>query len=266
VALVGCAHAAVAGVLASAETGRPGSPVVAAGLGATAAAFVAGVGLASHRVFLAPPAAVGLVVVMSGLVRHWTGIDPAVTLTVAMVVAVIGGIVAPTLAVAVTRIGAGPCDSGDRPVDLSAIAGAVGVAHEISVAATASAGLLLVVVAPFAVSLGAAGTAASVLASLVVLLRAGRVRSRADVAIGLLSGAAGLIVTGLAVAWLHPAGGLAAAFVLQAGGVALLARLAAVRAGSPRTSTLAETVEGAMLVALVPTAVAATGILGVIRR
>ena len=62
-------------------------------------------------------------------------------------------------------------------IDPARIVAGVRLGHEILVALSASVGLLLVLTAPLAVSLGRAGTLLAVLASLVLMLRTRQYRS-----------------------------------------------------------------------------------------
>jgi Flp pilus assembly protein TadB len=62
------------------------------------------------------------------------------------------------------------------------------VAHEILVAVSATVGLLLVLIAPLAVSLGLAGTLLALMACVVVMLRTRQYRTGSEVLVGLVSG------------------------------------------------------------------------------
>ena len=79
-----------------------------------------------------------------------------------------------------------------RAVDPARVGADARIAHEILVAVTATVGLLLVLVAPLAVSLGVTGAVLAVLCCLVVMLRTRQYRTGTEVLVGLVSGILGL--------------------------------------------------------------------------
>jgi hypothetical protein len=139
------------------------------------------------------------------------------------------------------------------------------VAHEILVAVSATVGVLLVLVAPLAVSLGVAGALVSVLACLVVMLRTRQYRTGAEVLVGLGSGVLGLVSAALSALWLHPDWRPAAAVALAVTGAVLLALTLLRHPGSVRRGRLGDLVETVALLGTVPALVVATGIYSSIR-
>jgi hypothetical protein len=271
VALMGCVYAAVAGLMIAWDTPFFGAPVAAAGGGALAAGLVAALGLAEARTLLLPPVVVGAVFLATGLLMRASSFDPAVVLTTALALVVIAGSVFPWLALGATGTSVDQLFSTaditadpDRidPVEVSADAR---VAHEILVAVSATVGVLLVLVAPLAVSLGIAGALVSVLACLVMMLRTRQYRTGAEVLVGLCSGVLGLVSTALSALWLHPDWRPAAAVALAVTGAVLLGLTLLPQPGSVRRGRLGDLVETVALLALVPALVVATGIYSSIR-
>lgn len=268
VAWTGCAYAAVAGLALGPGDSFLGTPVAAVGAGAMAAGLVAALGLAERRALLFPPVVAGAVLLGGGLVAHGSSTPPAVVLTVALTVAVVAGSAVPWLALTAVGTLADVTLRPDDPVeiDLDRVRADARTAHEIVVALSLSVGLLLVMVAPLAVSSGLAGTLVAVLASVVVTLRTRPWGSAIEVLVGLSAGALGLVATALSVLWLHPPWREDTCLALVAAGVALLG-VARLPHGLPvRCGRLADVTEVLALLALPPVLVVATGVLPVIAR
>jgi hypothetical protein len=269
-ALAGCVHLAAAGELLGRGQAFSLTPAPAAGAGALLAGLVAVTGLAGCRAMLLPPMVVGAVVLASGLVAYRLGCDPAVTLTAGMVLVVLGGGWSPWLALVATATGsqAMPTVDGasDGPVDVARVSADARAAHQLLLGMSATTGLALVVAAPSAVSLGPAGVATSLLASVVAMVRTRHLSSRRAVGAGLASGFAGLVATVPCVLLLEASWRHAAAVALEATGAALLLPSALPHAWRPGRSRIVDAVESLAHVALVPALVAATGILSVVRR
>ena len=152
-----------------------------------------------------------------------------------------------------------------RALDPERVTADARVAHEILVAVSATVGLLLVLIAPLAVSLGLAGAVLGVLCSLVVMLRTRQYRTRPEVLVGLVSGIAGLLSVGVATLWLHPDWRPTVAVVLAASGAVLLAVTMLPTAPSVRRGRLGDVAESVALLALLPTLVIAVGVFSAIR-
>ncbi len=146
-------------------------------------------------------------------------------------------------------------------VDLGRLGGDARAGHEILVALCATVGMLLVLLTPWAVSLGAAGTLVAVLACVVVMLRTRQHLSGAEVHVGLVSGVLGLTSTALSVLWLHPPWRPSATAALAVTGV-LLAALTRLPGSSVWRRRLGDAVETVALLALLPALVVAAGVLG----
>jgi hypothetical protein len=228
--------------------------------------LVAALGLAEARTLLLPPVVVGAVFLATGLLMRASSFDPGVVLTTALALVVIAGSVFPWLALGATGTSVDQLFSTaditvdpDR-IDPTEVSADARVAHEILVAVSATVGVLLVLVAPLAVSLGVAGALVSVLACLVMMLRTRQYRTGAEVLVGLGSGVLGLVSTALSALWLHPGWRPTAAVALAATGAVLLALTLLPQPGSVRRGRLGDLVETVALLALVPALVVATGI------
>ncbi len=263
------AYAATAGLMVSSdEAVLLGEPLVAAGGGAMVAGLVCLIGLGEGRTLALPPVVVGAIAVAAGAGVTGLGLDGAMVLTVAMVVVVLAGSVFPWLALSATGTrAASPDDSaGPEPpgVDPERVAADARLAHEILLAITTTVGLLLVLVAPIAVSLGAAGTLIAVAASSVIMLRTRQYRTGTEVQAGLVSGILGLVVTAAAVLLAHPDWRATVAVVLAAAGAGLLLATMAPTAPSVRRGRLGDVLETVALLALLPLLVVATGLVDAI--
>ena len=130
---------------------------------------------------------------------------------------------------------------------------------------SATVGLLLVIIAPLAVSLGLAGTLLAVVCCLVVMLRTRQYRTGSEVLVGLVSGIAGLLSVAIALLWLHPDWRPMAALALAATGAVLLAVTLLPSTPSVRRGRLGDLAESVTLLALLPLLVVATGVFAAIR-
>jgi type VII secretion integral membrane protein EccD len=263
VAVLGCGYAAVAGLMLAWGTPLFGAPVAAAGAAALAAGVLAALGLADGRSLLLPPVVVGAVFLATGLVSRGSTLDPAVALTAALALGVVAGSVFPSLALGTTGTPGNTVDA--EPVDPGRVLADARVAHQILVAISATVGVLLIMAAPLAVSLGVAGTLVAVLACLVVMLRTRQHHSGTEVLVGLASGVLGLVSAAVAVLWLHPAWRPAVAVVLAVSGVVLLTLSVVPPTGSVRRGRLGDLIESLALLALVPALVVATGLFSSVR-
>ncbi len=179
-----------------------GMPVACAGAGALAAGLVALVGLGEGRTLVIPPVVVGAIFLATGLVMRAATFDPAIVLTTTMTLVVMAGSVFPWLALGATGTTVDQLYSTQDitadpdEIDPTRVSADARVAHEILVAVSATVGLLLVIIAPLAVSLGVSGTVLAVMCCLVVMLRTRQYRTGTEVLVGLVSGILGLLSVG----------------------------------------------------------------------
>ncbi len=267
--VLGAAYAAVAGLLVSCGAATStGTAVAAAGGAVLVAGLVCLVGLGAGRVSGLPAVVVGAILLVVGLACRVTDLDLAVLLSAALVVVVLASTAFPAMTLTLTGAAARHLDQrGDAPVDHARLLADARLAREILLGLSASVGAVLVVVAPLSVSLGPAGAVLAVLCCVAVLVQTRRHRSAALVLAGLGAGGAGLTTTVLATLWLQPGWrpGLSLALcALGALGLAVAAR----GPGSgtvPRRARLADLLEAAVLLALLPVLVLAGGVFGALR-
>jgi len=276
IAWAATAYAAVAGYVL-APGGRPfGLPLAVAAAGTLLCGLLALVGVAEGRPLLLPPVVSGGLVLPVGLVLDATSLDPAVVLTSALVAVVLLAGVLPRLALAAAGTSHGrppsdtgtatdPAESGLAGIDLGAVAADARLGHQILLALSATVGLLLVLVAPLAVSLGLSGTLLAVAASLVVMLRTRHHVADSEVRTGLVAGLLGLLVAAVATLWLHPGWRPAAAGVLTVAGAGLLVTTQVSSRQSVLRARIADVVESVSLLAIPPLLVVASGLFSVVR-
>jgi type VII secretion integral membrane protein EccD len=275
VAWMGSLYAAVAGLMlvtADIDSGQFfGLPAAAAGGGALAAGLVCLVGLGDGRTLVIPPVVVGAVFLATGLVMQAAEFDPAVVLTIALVLVVIAGSVFPWLALGATGTSVDQLYSvaditaEPRAIDPVRVGADARVAHEILVAVSSTVGLLLVLVAPLSVALGLSGTILAVMCSLVVMLRTRQYRTGSEVLVGLVSGILGLVSVAVSMLWLHPDWRPTAAVVLAGTGAVLLAVTLLPGTPSVRRGRLGDVAESVALLSLLPLLVVAVGLFSSIR-
>lgn len=258
VAWLASAYGATAGLLAT------GGDLAGAGAGSLAVGLPALVGVA--RPLVLPPVVVGAVGLGVGVVLRVTTADVRVVLTATLVLVVLVDSVVPWLALGVTGTTVGPPSrrldlaASVAPVDPGRLRADARTAHEILVALTGTVGLLLVLTAPLAVRLGAAGTTLAVVACGVTMLRTRRHRAGTVVLVGLVSGMLGLAVVTVSVLAWWPDRWAATAIVLGVAGAGLLVLTLRSTPASVRRARLGDLAETAGLLALLPLLVVAAGL------
>jgi len=271
VAWMGTLYAAVAGLMLVTDEPFFGPPVAAAGGAAMVAGLVCLVGLGQSRTLVLPTVVAGAVFLLTGLLMQAADFDPAVVLTVALVLVVILGSVFPWLALGATSTSVdqlynvADITAEPRPVDPTRVGVDARIAHEILVAVSATVGLLLVLIAPLAVSLGLSGAIVAVLCCAVVMLRTRQYRTGPEVLVGLVSGIVGLLSAAVAALWVHPDWRPTIAVVLAASGAVLLAVTLLPATPSVRRGRLGDVAESVALLALIPVTVVAVGVFSAIR-
>ncbi|GAB3245702.1 type VII secretion integral membrane protein EccD [Nocardioides dilutus] len=273
VAWMGAGYAALGPLMLALRDDQPffGAALGSAGAGALVAGLVCVVGLGEGRVLTIPPAVVGATALAAGLVLRGLDVDAAVLLTTTLVLVVLAGSVFPWLALGVTGTNVDQlftqaditADPGE--IDPARVGTDARIAHQILVATSATVGILLVLVAPLAVSLGLSGTLLAVDACLVVMLRTRQYRTGTEVLVGLASGILGLASVAVSLLWLHPDWRPTAAVALAATGAVLLAVTLLPGVPSLRRGRLGDLAETACLLGLLPLLVLATGVYSSIR-
>jgi hypothetical protein len=271
VAWMGCFYAAVSGFMFAPDGMVFGLPVAWAGAGALGAGLVALVGLGEGRTLVIPPIVVGAIFLATGLVMRAAAFDPAVVLTTTLTLVVMAGSIFPWLALGATGTTVdqlyttADITADPREIDPTRVSADARVAHEILVAVSATVGLLLVLIAPLAVSLGVTGAVLAVMCCLVVMFRTRQYRTGTEVLVGLVSGVLGLLSIGVAMLWLHPDWRPAAAVALSATGAVLLAVTLLPSAPSVRRGRFGDLAESIALLSLLPLLIVATGVFSAIR-
>lgn len=266
VALVGCGHAAVAGSLVGPGARVSGTSLAAGGGAALVAGLVAVLALSRGRTLLLPAVLGGAVFLATGVAERLSSLDAAVVLTVALTLVVIADSCFPALALGSTGTGVDPPYPAAgltdlAPIDAQRVAADARTAHELLLGLSVSVGLLLVLAAAPAVSLGPAGVTVSVLACVVVMLRTRRFHAGAQVLVGVASGVLGLLTTSAAVLWLYPTWRPFGAVALVACGLVLLMLTLLPRLAALRRDRWGDVAGNVALLALLPTLVVATGAL-----
>jgi type VII secretion integral membrane protein EccD len=262
-------YAVVAGLLLAADGGF-GPSAVGAGLGAVLVGALSLLAVGEGRALTLPPAAVGAVFLVTGLVLADTDLDPAVVLVALLVLLVLLGSVFPWWALSLTGRGVEQAYSLDDltadpdEIDAAAVGADARLAHEALLAIGATVGLLLVTVSPLAVGRGLSGTLLALLCAVVLMLRTRQYRTGTEVLVGLLSGVLGLVSTAAAVLVLHPDWRPTTAVVLAATGGVLLALTLVPAPPSVRRGRLGDVAETVALLALLPLAVVACGLFAAI--
>ncbi|WP_435772033.1 type VII secretion integral membrane protein EccD [Nocardioides sp. SYSU DS0651] len=271
VAWLGAGYAAVAGMMFAPDGAAPlAEPLALAGGGALLAGAVCAAGLGAGRTLVFPPVVIGAVALATGLYLRSSpdGFEAAPLLTTVLALVVMAGSIFPWIALGATTTRVdqlySPADITADPDDVEPerVAADARIAHEILLAITGTVGLLLVLVAPLAVSLGVAGTLLAVDACLVVMLRTRQYRTGSEVLVGLVSGIAGLAAAAVAVLVLWPEWRPTLAVVLAVAGALLLALTLVPSSPSVRRGRLGDVLESVALLALLPLLVLAIGLFG----
>ena len=262
-------YAVVAGLLLAGGGGF-GPSAVGAGLGAVVVGVLSLLAVGEGRALTLPPAAVGAVFLVTGLLLADTDLDPAVVLVALLVLLVLLGSVFPWWALGLTGRGVEQAYSVDdltadpEDIDAAAVGADARLAHEVLLAIGATVGLLLVAVAPLAVGRGLSGTVLALVCAGVLMLRTRQYRTGTEVLVGLLSGVLGLVSTAAAVLWLQPDWRPTTAVVLAATGGVLLALTLVPSQPSVRRGRLGDVAETVALLALLPLTVVACGLFAAI--
>ena len=266
VAWMGAGYATVAGLMLAPDGDLFGDPMASAGGGALSAGLVCLVGLGRGRTLVIPPVVVGAIFLAAGLLLRVGDFDAAVVLTVVLALVVMVGSIFPWLALGITGTTVDqlfvPADITADPddIDPDQVSADARLAHEILIAISGTVGLLLVLIAPLAVSLGLSGTFLAPVACLVVMLRTRQYRTGSEVLVGLVSGILGLATVAVSLMVMHPDWRPATAVTLAATGAVLLAVTLLPSTPSVRRGRFGDVVESVALLALLPLLVLATGL------
>ena len=270
-AWAGVVYAAVAGVAGTPGADVLGQPLAVAGAAALVVGTLALAVLKAYRTALIPAVAAGAVAAAVGGIVSSADLGPGQVATVALVVCVLAGSALPWVTLGATRTSVQPAHShadltaDPATVNPDQVREDVRLGHELLLAVTAAVGLVLVLSAPLAVSLGVAGTIVAVLSAGILLLRTRQYRSGSEVLGGMASGLGGLVSVIVSVIVLHPDWRPALTLVLALTSALLLLLTLVPGAPSVRRGRLGDIAEGVALVALLPLLVAAIGVVEAVR-
>jgi type VII secretion integral membrane protein EccD len=267
-AWAGVVFAATGGVTAAPDGPILGLPAAIGAGAALVASLVAVFGLPERRSALVPAVAASTALGVANAIVAVSDLGAAAVHTVTLVVVVLAGSVVPwmSLASTSTRVPQAQDDNDlvadAGPVDAGAVRRDARLGHELLLAATCTVGILVVLIAPLAVSLGVTGALIAVAGSVVLLLRTRQYRVGTEVVAGLLCGVAGLASVCIGVvleqrSWLP-----VLAVVLAVAAVVLLLFTLVPRPASVRWGRVGDVAELVALVAMLPLLVFAVGLVG----
>ncbi|MAS54378.1 MAG: type VII secretion integral membrane protein EccD [Pimelobacter sp.] len=271
VAWMAVGYAAVSGLLLT-DLGLPApeddyaEALIASGAGVAVVGVCCLVGIGVGRALLVPAVVIGAVAVLTGTLVQGTDLAPEVVLTVVLTFLVLIGSIFPWLALGATSTTVDQLYSAEdvtadpEELDPVRIAADARLAHEILVAISATVGLLLVLVAPLAVTRGLDGTLLVVVACLVVMLRTRQYRTGSEVLVGLASGILGLASMAVALLVHWPQWRPATAVVLALAGALLLVSTLSPSGPSLRRGRFGDVLETVALLSLLPLLVLASGL------
>jgi type VII secretion integral membrane protein EccD len=260
-------HAAVAGSAVRPSVRLWGEGLTYAGAAVAVVGALAALALGRHRPALAAGSVVGAAMVVLGAVSTAAEVSMTTVCAVVFVVAVVLGNVLPWVGVSSSRLSShAPRTeaeiSADAPeVDRGQVRAQVARGHDVMVAIALGSGGVALLTTPQLVAAGLAGALLVVAGHVATLLRTRHSRTRTSVLLAMASGILGLALAAVAAAQVHPGWRPALAVVLG-GGAAVVVSLAVL---APRTRVglgrIADTLDGVVLVALLPLAAATIGVL-----
>ncbi|MGQ0631845.1 MAG: type VII secretion integral membrane protein EccD [Sporichthyaceae bacterium] len=273
VAWLAAPYAAAAGLAVTPDEPVLRLPLALAGAGVFAVGVIGMLALSRTRFALLPPLVVGAAAGgCGGALAALDDARPGVAAAVVLVVAVIAGVLLPMFAVANTGLRPPqPQNNNDlvedpEPLGPEDVEGRLRVGREMSLALSATVALLVILATPMVVDLGVGGAALAGAAAAALLLRTRQYRTYAEVAVGVGGGVGGAVALIVSAIVLHPDWRPTLAGIGAGVGVAVL--LFAISPNRPplRLGRAADAAESGALVALVPLAVIASGLLDVVNR
>jgi type VII secretion integral membrane protein EccD len=266
-AFTAVAYAGVSGFAALPDVPLWGEGLLYAGAGVTVVGVLGAVAVTRHQLLVATNAVVGLAMVVLGSLSHFLGWGLAPVAAVTFVVAAAVGNVLPWMGISSSRLTTHPPKSdleifSDVPeIERDQVRRQVAAGHELMIALGVASAAVMVLCTPQVVATGVSGALLVFVGFVATLLRTRHSRTRTTVLIAMIAGVAGIAVAAVAAAQTHPEWRPVLALAL-AGAAALVVGMALIL---PRTrlqlGRIADAVEGVALVALVPLAAFAAGIL-----
>lgn len=266
-ATVALVHAAVAGFAVDPSAALWGEGLLYAGAAVAVVGLLGAVALPRHRLVLAAGAVVGAAMVGIGAASGIAGVSMTTVCVAGFVVAVVLGNVLPWVGISSSRLSAHAPRTdaevaADAPeVDRGQVRAQVARGHDVMVAVALASGGVALLTTPQLVAAGLAGTGLAVAGHVATLLRTRHSRTRTSVLLAMATGILGLALAAVSAVQVHP-GWRPVLALLLAAGAAVVVSLAVL---APRTRVglgrVADTLEGVVLVALLPLAAATIGVL-----
>lgn len=266
-ALTAVAYAGVSGFAAVPDARLWGEGLLYAGAGVAVVGVLGAVAVTRQQLLVGATAAVGLAMAALGALNHFVewGMTPIAAVTFVIAAAV--GNVLPWVGISSSRLTTHPPKTdleifSDAPeVERDKVRSQVAAGHELMIALGVASAGVMILCTPQLVAAGVSGALLTFVGFLATLLRTRHSRTRTTVLIAMIAGVVGVAVAAVTAAQTHPdwrpilalALALAAALVV---GMALVLPRTRLQMGR-----IADAVEGVALVALVPLAAFAAGLL-----
>jgi type VII secretion integral membrane protein EccD len=267
----GIAYGAVCGLTVVDGTELLAEPLAAAGGVALTLGLISFAGLVERRSLMLPAVIVGAVAAASSGIVAGTDFRPAAVYTVALTVSVLIVGILPIIALAASgNRSPEPQNPADLPVEPVAVEErdvrhGASLGHDVLLASTITVGLLAILIAPLAVTLGVTGALTAAFACLVLLLRTRQHRAGSEVFAGLGTGLVGLMSVAVSILVLQPDWRPSLAVILAAtAAITLIVTLVPSTPSVTRGRT-AEIVEVIALVAMLPLVITAIGLVSTVR-
>jgi type VII secretion integral membrane protein EccD len=270
-AWAGVAYGAVCGLTVVEGSELLAEPLAAAGGVALALGLVSFAGLVEHRSLMLPAVIVGAVAAASSGIISGTDFRPAAVYTVALTVAVLIVGILPIIALAASGNRSpepqNPADlpAEPAPVEERHVRDGASLGHDVLLASTITIGLLAILIAPLAVTLGVTGALTAMFACLILLLRTRQHRAGSEVFAGLGTGLVGLMSVAISILVLQPDWRPSLAVILAATAAVTLVVTLVPSTPSVARGRTAEIVEVVALVAMLPLVITAIGLVSTVR-
>ncbi|PRY56311.1 type VII secretion integral membrane protein EccD [Knoellia remsis] len=266
-ALTAVPYAAVAGFAAFPDAALWGEGLTYAGGAVAVVGTLGALAVTRQRLLVAAVAVVGVAMLLLGALTHFVGWDMTTVAACVFLVAALVGNVLPWVGLSSSRLTTHPPKSdveifADVPeVERDAVRRQVAAGHELMIGLGVASAAVMVLCTPQLVASGLWGTLLVAVGFVATLLRTRHSRTRTTVLIAMIAGITGTAVAAVTAAQTHPGWrpvlalglSIAAAVVV---GLALVLPRTRVQLGR-----VADGIEGVALVALVPLAALAVGLL-----
>ena len=249
-----------------------GTPLACAGIAVLVVGIVALVGLNEGRALLIPAIVVGGILTAAGLAMQVVEFDPAVVLTMrdddrgaCSATSSRGWRWGPPSTRVDQIFSLADITSDPDEIDADRVGADAKVAHEILLAVAATVGVLLVLVAPFAVGLGVFGTILAIMCAWRSCCAPASTAPAPRCLPGWARASRGLVSVAVSMLFLHESWRPGAAIALAVVGAVLLVLTLAPVSPSVRRGRLGDVVESIALLSLLPLLVIAIGLFDKIR-